>query len=259
MASIDVDSAGSPTHSTTRATPHHTSSTAPLKLLVRSSYQTLAYEPVWHAMRQFTQNRLPNAHDELWLLEHQPVYTQGQAGKAEHLLRTGTIPVVQTDRGGQVSYHGPGQLMIYTLFDAVRMQLGAHALVNKLEQVLIAVLADINVSAYTRREAPGVYVLHNGAEVKIAALGLRLRKLGCYHGAALNISTDLSAFIGINPCGYVGQKTTRLLDLLAEMPTRRVIEQRVVAQMARIFHYTEISYAPLVIASAPTSPRAPYE
>lgn len=170
----------------------------------------LAYLPVWDAMRQFTADRSPTTPDEIWLLSHQPVFTQGQAGKPEHLLNPAAIPVVQIDRGGQVTYHGPGQLVVYLLIDVRRAGTGVRELVESIEQSVIAVLAEYGIAAESRRKAPGVYV--NGA--KIAALGLRIRQGCSYHGLSFNIDMDLSPFSRINPCGYEGMQVTQLSELL---------------------------------------------
>jgi lipoyl(octanoyl) transferase len=188
-------------------------------------------------MQAFTANRDVGTPDELWLLEHDAVYTQGVAGKPEHLIHAGDIPVVQTDRGGQITWHGPGQLMIYTLLDARRLNLGARALVSQLEKTLVAVLDRLDIVAYAKPDAPGVYTRHRGVEAKIAALGLRVRKNGCYHGAALNIDCDLAPFAGINPCGYAGQPVTRLVDCVSPLPSRADITQCVIEQFSRVFHY----------------------
>ncbi len=169
----------------------------------------MPYEPVWSRMQAFTEQRTPDTPDEFWLLEHDPVFTQGRAGKAEHLLTPGEIPLVHSDRGGQVTYHGPGQLMVYTLLDLDRLGLGIRSLVLALERALIGCLADYGIQAQGRREAPGVYV---GA-AKIASLGLRVRKACSYHGLALNVDMDLSPFRRINPCGYRGLEMTQLADL----------------------------------------------
>lgn len=166
------------------------------------------YLPTWEQMRQLTDNRTPDTVDELWLLEHLPVFTQGQAGKAEHVLMPGDIPVVQTDRGGQVTYHGPGQLVAYPLLDLRRLGIGARDIVSAIENILIATLADYKVSAYSDPKAPGVYV---GVR-KIASLGLRIRKGCTYHGLALNVDLDLEPFRRINPCGHQGLDMTRLID-----------------------------------------------
>ena len=167
------------------------------------------YRETWTAMRQFTDRRDAKTPDELWLTEHQPIFTQGLNGRAEHLLAPGDIPVVQTDRGGQVTYHGPGQLVVYCLLDILRLGLGVRGLVDRVEQSVVALLAGYGIEAGTRRGAPGVYV----GEAKIAALGLRIRKGCCYHGLSLNVDTDLEPFGRINPCGFRGLAVTRLCDL----------------------------------------------
>ncbi|HQQ75415.1 MAG TPA: lipoyl(octanoyl) transferase LipB [Pseudomonadales bacterium] len=207
------------------------------KLIVRQFDELQDYQAIWQSMQVFTANREKNTPDELWLLEHEPVYTQGQAGKFEHLLNPGNIPVVQTDRGGQITWHGPGQLMVYALLDTHRLNLGARVLINHLEKILIVVLDSFGISAYAKSDAPGVYVLHQGTEAKIAALGLRVKKNGCYHGAALNIDCDLSPFSGINPCGYAGQIVTRLIDVLPQLPSRSDIEKCVIEEFSKIFSY----------------------
>ncbi len=172
------------------------------------------YITVWQAMRTFTDARDDATPDELWLVEHPPVFTQGQAGKPEHLLAPGNVPVVQTDRGGQVTYHGPGQVVLYVLLDLRRAGIGVRALVSALEAAVIDLLADHGIRAEARSDAPGVYV--DGA--KIASLGLRVRHGRCYHGLALNNDMDLSPFARINPCGLIGQTVTQLKDLMGEVP-----------------------------------------
>lgn len=167
------------------------------------------YTTVWQAMQQFTDQRNANTLDELWLLEHHSVFTQGQAGKEEHLLFPGDIPVVKVDRGGQVTYHGPGQLVVYVLLDLKRRALGVRALVTLLEQVLISLLAQYGIAAYAKPDAPGVYV----NDAKIASLGLRVRKGCTFHGLALNVAMDLSPFARINPCGYAGMQMVQCKDL----------------------------------------------
>ena len=169
------------------------------------------YQSTWEAMRAFTLARDAATPDALWLLEHPPVFTLGQAGRPEHLLNPGAIPVVQTDRGGQVTYHGPGQLIAYLLFDLRRAGIGVKRLVHILEQSVIEVLADRGIAAAARPDAPGVYV--NGA--KIASLGLRVRQGCSYHGLALNVAMDLEPFQRINPCGYPGLTVTQMADLVA--------------------------------------------
>jgi len=167
------------------------------------------YEPVWRRMQQFTDQRDETTQDELWLVEHPPVFTLGMNGKPEHLLDPGEIPVVKIDRGGQVTYHGPGQLVAYLLLDLKRRKLGVRALVEKIEQAIIELLADYDIEARGRRDAPGVYV----GDKKIAALGLRVRRGCSYHGLALNVNMDMEPFNRINPCGYAGMEVTQLADL----------------------------------------------
>ncbi len=169
----------------------------------------LPYLPAWQAMQRFTNERGPDTPDEIWLLEHEPVFTQGQAGKAEHLLMPGDIPVVQADRGGQVTYHGPGQLIAYLLLDVRRANLGVRELVSCMEASLVALLEGYGVEAHAKPDAPGVYV---GA-AKIASLGLRIRHGRSFHGLALNVDMDLEPFGRINPCGYAGMAMTQLKDL----------------------------------------------
>jgi lipoyl(octanoyl) transferase len=177
------------------------------------------YVPVWHEMQAFTAARTQDTPDELWIVEHPPVFTLGLNGKAEHLLNPGDIPVIKVDRGGQVTYHGPGQLVVYTLIDIQRHHLGVKELVRCIEQAIIALLAEYGIQAQGREDAPGVYV----AGAKIAALGLRIKKGRTYHGLALNISMDLGPFSHINPCGYVGMTVTQTRDLgiRASMPELR--------------------------------------
>ncbi|CAK0759479.1 lipoyl(octanoyl) transferase [Gammaproteobacteria bacterium] len=167
------------------------------------------YLPTWEAMRQFTAVRTSQTLDEIWLLEHPPTYTLGQASRSEHLLAPGSIPVIQTDRGGQVTYHGPGQIVAYTLLDITRRGLGVRQLVNILEQTVVNLLADYGIVAHTRLDAPGVYV----ETAKIAFLGLRIRRGRAYHGLSLNVAMDLSPFSRINPCGYPDLPITQLSDL----------------------------------------------
>ena len=164
------------------------------------------YEPVSQAMHDFTDRRDDTTPDEIWLVEHQPVFTQGQAGKAEHLLMTGDIPVIQSDRGGQVTYHGPGQQVMYVLLNLKRRKLGVRELVTLLEQTVVNTLAEYDIDAHPRADAPGVYV----GEMKICSLGLRIRKGCSFHGLALNINMDLAPFQRINPCGYAGMEMTQM-------------------------------------------------
>lgn len=191
------------------------------------------YLKTWHAMRDFTDTRSAHTPSELWLLEHDPVFTQGQAGKSEHLLAPGDIPVVQTDRGGQVTYHGPGQLVVYLLLSLREAGLGVRGLVSAMENSVIALLEQHNIQAEGRRDAPGVYV--NNA--KIAALGLRVRHGYTYHGLALNIDMDLEPFSRINPCGYQGMAVTQVRDLGIPDSLDR-ISNALVAELCRELGYS---------------------
>ncbi len=167
------------------------------------------YEPIWRDMQAFTDARTADTADELWVVEHPPVYTLGLAGKPEHLLCPTDIPLVRTDRGGQVTYHGPGQLVVYLLIDFKRLGLGVRELVRRIENAIIAMLAECGIAAAGDVNAPGVYVQGE----KIASLGLRIRNGAVYHGLSLNVDMDLTPFNWINPCGYQGLKVTRLKDL----------------------------------------------
>lgn len=167
------------------------------------------YADIFQRMQLFNQSRNADTADEIWLLQHWPVFTLGLNGKAEHVLDAGDIPVIKTDRGGQVTYHGPGQLIIYTLFDVRRNQLGIRDMVTRLELSVIDFLASQNIEAVARKDAPGVYVQGK----KIAALGLRIKSGGSYHGLSLNVDVDLSPFSRINPCGYAGLEVTSLQQL----------------------------------------------
>ncbi|MEK7322400.1 MAG: lipoyl(octanoyl) transferase LipB [Pseudomonadota bacterium] len=189
---------------------------------------TRDYQPVWRAMQEYTERRDADSGDEVWLVEHPPVFTVGLNGKPEHLLAPGDIPVVHIDRGGQVTYHGPGQLVIYPLLDLRRLKLGVRQLVASLEQAVIDLLADYEITAVGRRDAPGVYV--DGA--KIAALGLRVRRGCCYHGLSLNVAMDLQPFARINPCGYPDLRVTQLSALTGGVETAAVA-QGLVAHLAR--------------------------
>ncbi|WP_448679100.1 lipoyl(octanoyl) transferase LipB [Pseudomonas nicosulfuronedens] len=181
----------------------------------------LPYEPTWHAMQRFTAEREAATPDEVWLLEHERVFTQGQAGKAEHVLFPGDIPVVQVDRGGQVTYHGPGQLVAYLMLDVRRSGIGVRDLVSRIEQSLIGLLDSYGVTAVSKPDAPGVYV--NGA--KIASLGLRIRNGRSFHGLALNVDMDLEPFRRINPCGYAGMAMTQLSQLAGPIALADVRER----------------------------------
>lgn len=171
------------------------------------------YAASWDEMRAFTQTRTADSNDQLWALQHPPVYTQGQAGKPEHLLETSDIPVVATDRGGQITYHGPGQVIIYLLVDLKRRGMGIRNLVHLIEQAIIDFLEEHGIGGERRVGAPGVYVQGE----KIAALGLRVRNGCTYHGLSFNVNMDLNPFLRINPCGYAGLKVVQLRDLCPEI------------------------------------------
>ena len=192
------------------------------------------YETAWHAMQRFTNGRGKDAADAVWLAQHPPVFTQGQSGKAEHLLLPGNIPVVQVDRGGQVTYHGPGQLVAYLMLDVRRLGFGVRDLVTRIENTLIALLDSYGVTAAAKADAPGVYV--NGA--KIASLGLRIRNGCSFHGLALNVDMDLEPFRRINPCGYAGLAMTQLSDH-AEQIEFSEVSARLRAQLVRHLDYAE--------------------
>jgi len=188
------------------------------------------YAPVWHAMQRFTDARGEDTADELWVVEHEPVFTLGQAGKDEHVLAPGEIPVIHVDRGGQVTYHGPGQIVVYPLLDLRRLKIGVRDYVCRIEQAIIDTLADWNIGAARREGAPGVYV----ADAKIAALGIRVRRGCTFHGLSFNVAMDLEPFQRINPCGYQGLRVTSVLDLGG--PSSMEAVQRVLLdQLARQF------------------------
>ena len=190
-------------------TSSHSAGPADQRPLLVRELGRLDYAPVYAAMRRFTDRRQPGAMDEIWLLEHPPVYTLGMNGKPEHVLNAGAIPVLRVDRGGQVTYHGPGQLVVYLLLELRRSGLGVRSLVTLMEQSLIELVGGWGVSSHARPEAPGVYV----GERKIASLGLRIRRGYSYHGLALNVDMDLEPFRRINPCGYPGLVLTQLHEL----------------------------------------------
>ncbi|WP_416140953.1 lipoyl(octanoyl) transferase LipB [Marinimicrobium sp. C6131] len=192
------------------------------------------YDAVWQAMRAFTDERDAETQDQLWLVEHPPVFTQGQAGKPEHLLLPGDIPVVQTDRGGQVTYHGPGQLVAYPLLDLRRLGMGVRDLVTALEETLVGLLASYGVEAYPRPDAPGVYI----AGDKVASLGLRVRRGCSFHGLALNVAMDLEPFRRINPCGYQGLQMTQLADQLTTAPDMAEVKDRLVEHFVQKIGYS---------------------
>lgn len=190
------------------------------------------YLDTWQQMQAFTDSRTADTPDELWFLQHDPVFTLGKNGKTEHVLNPADIPVINSDRGGQVTYHGPGQLVVYTLLDIKRLNTGVRDLVTLIEQAIIELLADYHVVANARRDAPGVYV----NDAKIAALGLRVRKGCCFHGLAFNVNMDLEPFSRINPCGYEGLEVTQLNDLVSGVQYEAVVEnlqQRLMDKFSR--------------------------
>jgi lipoyl(octanoyl) transferase len=199
------------------------------------------YEPVWRAMSAFTDNRVADTVDELWLLEHDPVFTLGQAGRMEHVLAPGDIPVVPVDRGGQVTYHGPGQIVGYPLIDLRRVGVGVRELVHRIEQSIIDTVAHWNVTAVRREGAPGVYV----ADAKLAALGLRVRRGCSFHGLAFNVNMDLQPFHRINPCGYKGLEVTQMVDLGG--PSRLAeVEEVLIGEFCRQFGFDASPAAPVL-------------
>lgn len=204
------------------------------------------YAETWQAMRDYTDQRDASSADQIWLLEHPPVFTLGQAGKPEHLLDPGDIPVLRTDRGGQVTYHGPGQLVAYLLLDIRRAGLGIRQLVSLLEEATIALLAQRGVSAAARRDAPGVYV----AEAKIASIGLRVRHGRSFHGLSLNVAMDLEPFGRINPCGYPGLAVTQLEDLGIDEDLPHLGED-LSRHLAHSLGYT-LAFAPADATESPT-------
>jgi lipoyl(octanoyl) transferase len=189
------------------------------------------YVETWSAMQAFTAARNAATEDELWLTEHPPIYTLGLAGRARHVLRDTRIPVLKVDRGGQVTFHGPGQVVAYLLLDLRRLKLGVRELVQRVESGVIEFLATHGVAAYGRRDAPGVYVRMAQTEAKIAALGLKVRNGCTYHGLALNFDMDLSPFHDIDPCGYPGLAVTQLRDC-APAPLRAEVETKLAAALA---------------------------
>ena len=188
-------------------------------------------------MHHYTDHRDGNSRDEIWLVEHYPVFTQGQAGKAEHVLLPGDIPVVQSDRGGQVTYHGPGQQVMYVLIDVKRRKLGVRQLVTALEETVMTTLAHFGVEARARADAPGVYV----GDDKICSLGLRIRKGCSFHGLALNVAMDLSPFLRINPCGYAGMRMTQLQHFQHAISVNDV-QPLLVAAFARQLNYQNVEW-----------------
>ena len=225
-----------------------TDASSPLPASVRRLGRQ-AYIPVWQAMQRFTDARDASTDDELWVVEHDPVFTLGQAGKPEHVLAPGDIPVVQVDRGGQVTYHGPGQLVVYPLLDLPRLKVGVREYVCRIEQAVIDTLADWNIEAVRHEGAPGVYV----ADAKIAALGIRVRRGRTFHGLAFNVAMDLEPFQRINPCGYQGLQVVSLADLGGSASTDAVAPV-LLAHLAQQFGLV-LSDAPAPVLPEPGPPR----
>lgn len=197
--------------------------------MIRRRLGLVAYEPTWRAMQSFNQRRDDSTPDQLWLVQHPPVFTLGLAGRREHVLAPGEIPVVPTDRGGQVTYHGPGQALVYLLLDLKRRKLGVRELVTRIEQAAIDVLAHYRIEGVRRAGMPGVYV----GEAKIAAIGLRIARGSSYHGVALNVDMDLEPFSRIDPCGYPGLAATQLKDL-GVRDSIDAVQQRLADALVRV-------------------------
>ena len=225
--------------------------TAELPVLVRRFPGVLPYEPVWRAMQAFTDARDETTADEFWSLQHEPVFTLGQAGKREHVLAPGDIPVIPVDRGGQVTYHGPGQIVLYPLVDLRRAGLGVRELVNRIEQAIIDTLDHWNIVAARRDGAPGVYV----GDAKVAALGLRVRRGSSFHGLAFNAAMDLEPFHRINPCGYEGLAVTQVLDL-GGPSTVAALESVLIDNLCAQLGLTAQPADPVIPASAPRATAA---
>lgn len=204
------------------------------------------YDEIWHKMQQFTDNRNQDTLDEVWLVQHYPVFTQGQAGKAEHLLQATNIPVVQSDRGGQITYHGPGQQIMYVLVDIKRKkqqfdpQFTVRSLVSVLENTVVQTLAEFAIESYPKADAPGVYV----NQQKICSLGLRIRQGCSFHGLALNINMDLTPFQQINPCGYAGLQMCQLADLIQQPQLDcATVSPYLIKHFAQLLNYSQIQYS----------------
>lgn len=195
------------------------------------------YDPIWQQMKNFTAHRNGETRDEIWLLQHKPVFTQGQAGKPEHVLNPGNIPIIQTDRGGQVTYHGPGQLMVYLLLDLQRLNIGIRKLVTLTEQAIIQLLTDYGIKAVAKCDAPGVYI----DNAKICSIGLRVSKGCSYHGLAFNIDMDLEPFSRINPCGFQGLRMTQLRDFIRPINWQEV-ETKIIGYLTQVFSYNACHY-----------------
>lgn len=195
------------------------------------------YQTTWDAMRAFTTNRHENSIDELWFLEHPPVFTQGQNGKAEHLLNPGNIPVIQVDRGGQITYHGPGQLVVYPLVDLKRKKLNVRQIVTLLENSIIEALNSYQINAASQCKAPGVYI----DDKKIASIGLRIRRGATFHGLALNVSMNLEPFSRINPCGFNGLQMTQIAHFVNDIEIKEV-EKKLLSTLVRNLEYNSTEF-----------------
>lgn len=213
-------------------------------LIVRNFYDQglLDYHQIHEKMLHFTQNRNEETPDEIWLLQHHRVFTQGQAGKPEHVLFAGDIPVVQSDRGGQVTYHGPGQLVVYLMIDIKRKGWGPRELVSAIEDAIVSTLNDYDIESAPKKEAPGVYVQQSIGDAKIASLGLRIKQGRSFHGLALNIDMDMEPFQRINPCGYAGMAMTQMANELAlkegEKPSFKHISAKLKDHISECLKYT---------------------
>lgn len=236
----------------TQDTTHKSSPNQAEALIVDNSYDVSqqlivkqlgrqAYEGVWQAMHQFTDTRESDEIDQIWLVEHDPVFTQGQAGKAEHLINTGDIPVVQSDRGGQVTYHGPGQLVVYFMLNLRRKNIGVRELVTHIENIVIDTLAEFNIDSAARPDAPGVYVQStHQTQQKICSLGLRIRRGCSFHGLALNVNMDLSPFLRINPCGYAGMEMAQMIDFSSQINLSKV-QQVILQKISTRLGYSQVT------------------
>jgi lipoyl(octanoyl) transferase len=211
--------------------------THPISPLHIKNFSVQKYDDCWEKMKQFTHSRSADTPDELWLLQHPAVFTLGVAGKKEHLLKTTDIPIVRSDRGGQVTYHGPGQLILYPLLDIKRLNLNTKELVCKLEKIIIQLLSQFSIHGHTSQGAPGVYV----NEKKIASIGLRLRKGCSYHGIALNVNMSLKPFSLINPCGYPNLKMCQMSDFIPDI-NLSTIESQIIDAFIKEFRYTNVIY-----------------
>ena len=210
--------------------PHATPNQVVIRQLGRQDYS-----PIWQAMHTFTDERTPDSIDEIWIVEHNPVFTQGQAGKAEHLLNTGDIPVVQSDRGGQVTYHGPGQIVVYFMINLRRKKIGVRELVTHIENIVIETLKEFGILSAARPDAPGVYV----EKRKICSLGLRIRKGCSFHGLALNVNMDLTPFLRINPCGYSGMEMVQVKDVNGP-DSIAIVESALIQKITHQLDYNQV-------------------